>query len=381
MKKRTAVIIAAGFAALGGAALIACFDLFHSTSDVLTACQIDAGLEGCSPDAAIADAGQDVVQETDGDATDFCARSFDPLANARHACAWLGACETPLGRNAFGACMFQALLAYDCAANPNHHVQGTVHALWDCLWQVHTCDAVDRCVFPDGRGTCADPGVFTSCGDGGANRDVRAACLEDGGRPPSNGAYGENCALWGQTCTYDAGSAHCTGSGGIGCTGGSCQGNRRRLQWCPEGIDIGMDCAGNGAQSCDGFPDADAPLWVACQPSDAGGACAPDASASCVNGVAVSCPTGALESIACGTLLGSDAACNPGPLSPPFDWTAACVTTPAQCTADTCTSDGGLAGCVRGATIEVDCAKEKLGVCRTVQTGMGSAGLPACGPP
>ena len=32
-----------------GAALVACFDLFHSTSDIETACALDASRDGCAP--------------------------------------------------------------------------------------------------------------------------------------------------------------------------------------------------------------------------------------------------------------------------------------------------------------------------------------------
>src|ERR1700722_3366497 len=187
-----------------GAGLVACFDLFHSTSGIVSSCDLDA--QACRDAGAQAEANA-------GDAgTDFC--SFTPaqaVANAQHACAWLGACETPKGNNAFGTCMFDALLAYDCSANPNHLVRGKAHALWDCLWQVGTCADVTRCVFPGGSATCQG-GDFVACGNGGgvqANADVRIECV--------NGmAVGENCALTGQTCSSSDGGASCTGAARLG---------------------------------------------------------------------------------------------------------------------------------------------------------------------
>lgn len=107
-----------------GGALVACFDVFHSTSDVLTACESDPTRPGCGPVARDAQATADVE-------TDFCAWSpHEAQEHALHACTWLGACETPMGNNAFGPCYFRALLAYDCAANPNHRARHAAHGLW-----------------------------------------------------------------------------------------------------------------------------------------------------------------------------------------------------------------------------------------------------------
>ena len=267
--------------AVAAAALAACFDLFHSTTDVLSACELDARAPGCLADAGVAatipDAG-----------TDFCRQWTSAVAHqkAEYACAWLGACETPTGRNAFGPCMFQALLAYDCAANPNHLAQGKGHALWDCLWQVKTCGDVDRCVFPAGPQGCTPGETSATCGisgvDGGSNADVRVVCA-DGGRPSV-----ENCALWGQTCAaYDAGTV-CTGVAGLNagprCSSRACipgsTGSLNEVEWCDDAGDQGIDCASNGAGRCDGFREASAP-WVACIAAGDAGACSPKPSATC----------------------------------------------------------------------------------------------------
>jgi hypothetical protein len=359
-----------------GAGLVACIDLFHSTSDVLTACQLDGQAPGC-------EAGVDA-------STDFCEWT-DDLArqNAAHACAWLGACESPLGRNAFGSCMFEALLAYDCAANPNHPVKGKTHALWDCLWQAASCDAVNACVFPQGPQACGG-GPFVTCAtqDGGVNADVRVECLAD--KDPANG---ENCALWGQTCGGDLSLGVCGGSAGlaaIDCTKESC--DNTMLHVCDDaGRDIGIDCMSNGAQRCGGFPDTSV-RWVACVPQSDGGACAADASAQCVNGVAVSCPAGVTESVDCLTLLQNAHACQPGRLSPPYDWTSPCFVASddndagegGEPDASSCTescSGSTPTACYRGAAFPLDCSLVKLGPCHEVTTDQGTTMNIACTPP
>jgi hypothetical protein len=375
MQARTIATLSVVSAALG-AGLVACFDLFHSTRDILTACEIDAQAIGCGTvDTGVVDAGADAPSPPASDAgRDICQGSTSPRDQARRACAWLGACESPMGRNAFGACMFQALLAYDCAANPSHRVQGTMRDRWDCLAQVTSCADVDRCVFPQGPAICGSSGNFTACGaDGSAPTDIRVECAD-------GGAHGENCALWGQVCATNGASSTCAGGGGLGCTLSGCFGpTRTELRWCIDGGDVGLDCAGNGGQRCDGFPSAGNPRWVAClADNDAGETCAPDAAAACSSGVAISCPSGVPERIDCASILQSAAGCSAGPLSPPFDWTSPCVVTPPACTADSCSDAGTLLGCVRGAEVAVDCASLKLGPCHTVSTETGTMPRSAC---
>ncbi len=313
-----------------GALLAACFDLLHSTADLRTACEIDAAHPGCSSESTEAD---------------FCAwTSSEARQHAVHACAWLGACETPMGRNALGPCMFQALLAYDCASNPNHPVELEAHRLWDCLQRAGSCVDVDACISQQsGPRVCKSAGDYTGC-----TGDLRVLCADGGSEPypPARGT--ENCALWGKTCSTSASGGDCAGSdSGRSCHGGdekSCVGGSS-LHWCEtiEGgsdgqgessLDLGINCASNGATACGGFPSADAAQWVACKASGdpAGGQedCPPDASATCQNGRATSCPSGVRESIDCATLLGSPgtvAACSEGPLAPPFDWTSPCALT------------------------------------------------------
>ncbi len=354
------------------AGLVACFDLFHSTSDILTACQIDAQTPGCS----------DAAPGTDAEAgIDFCAWSTaEARQSAQRACAWLGACETPLGRNAFGTCMFEALLAYDCTANPDHPARGKTHDLWACLSAAQTCADVDACVFPRGPQPCTNAYDYTACGTAsgptGDNDDVRVECI-DGGV-----THGENCALWGQTCAYSAGVGSCAGGrdAGSGCSP-ECFGSE--LHWCVDGGDVGIDCADNGAGACGGFPTASAAAWLACLPSSDAGACAAAATATCSNGIARSCAAGAQEAVDCDELLQVVDACVPGALSPPFDWTSPCRVEPGPDGGACVESCSGtvVGGCERGVPATVDCATVGLGACRMVTTDDGTQTHPACAPP
>jgi len=367
-----------------GVALIACFDLFHSTGDVLTACEIDATARGCAT-ARKLDA-----TAIEGGVPDFCSWTPDQARqHAQHACAWLGACETPMGKNAFGSCMFRGLLAFDCAANPNRRVKGKTRDLWGCLALAQTCRDVDGCVFPSAPPEqCQSVGGYTACASS-KNGDVRIEC-EDGGAMPYSKAHGENCALWGQTCASQSGAGGtCSGQSasdsGPSCPNTQgCYGSATGLHWCSDGLDLGIDCASNGAQRCDGFPFPADASWVACvAESDAGAAaqCPADASATCTAaGLAVSCPGGVLERLDCRTLLGSASACASGNLAPPFDWTSPCGLSPPQCGGDSC--DGGTVfGCERGATFSTDCVQHKLGRCRMVSTDMGAQSHAACTAP
>ncbi len=372
MRVRTGIAFATltALAMCAACALAACFDLFHSTSDVLTACEIDAAHPGCA------------AAKTE---TDFCAWTPDEaMRHARDACVWLGACEAPLGNNAFGPCYFRALMAYDCAANPDHRPREKARGLWDCLQQVKSCADVDACMFPDAPAPgCDDAGTYASCSE--TNKDVRRLCPADGG--PSASSRRENCALWGQTCAPSEGRAICGGdSTGLYCTSrrGGC--NDKTLHWCvPDddggpGVDRGIQCASNGAGNCGGFPGAP-PQWVACLPNvDAAASCTPSTSATCDGGRATTCPSGVVESLDCKALLKNESACSEGALSPPFDWTSPCAIPSSACAGDSC--DGGwLTSCERGANFELDCRAQGFGDCRLLPAEPGGLARAACTPP
>ncbi len=341
--------------------------LFHSTSDLRTACELDAGAPGCP--------------ETDAPA-DFCAWSRDEAdQRATHACAWLGACETPLGDNAFGPCVFRARMAFDCAANPDHRVQGAAHDLWDCLQRAQSCPEVDACVFGAAGPPACDAGAPPTACAPGASRDVRVAC--GGAR-----AFGEQCGLWGQTCATRDGGTACAGEPvesmcGEPLHGSGCY-DPEALHWCEEDagafVDLGVSCASFGGGTCQAIPSPKVVHWVACQPGGDGGACAPSLAATC-GGPAVMCPAGVTETLDCDALLGTTGACVAGDLSPPFDWTSACRVSPARCTGDACGANGALTSCERGAAFQVDCADAGLGRCAMVTADPASGARAACTPP
>jgi hypothetical protein len=346
-----------GFAA-ATAALVACVDLFHSTSGLLDQCQIDAA--SCP--------------------IDFCALDKgEPESYAQHACAWLGACASPLGRNAFGSCTLEARLAFDCEINPNHRVSPETHDLWQCLARAQSCAEVHACVdVPEspeaGPPTCmgAEAGS-PACRSAGAVSG-RVSCDD-----PEGGV--ENCALWSQTCVAGDSPAACGGSPRreLSCSDGypgACDPSAGSVHWCTPQGEVGVNCT----EGCGAFPDsrgdAGVTQWVACI-AQGDASCAPTTSIACSpEGVASSCPSGVHETIDCARLLGEGGSCALG-LQPPFDWKSACVT-PGGCTEDGC--DGGtLTGCANGASFSVDCHEAGLGDCRWISVdGTRHA---ACGAP
>jgi hypothetical protein len=349
-----------------GATGAACFDLFHSTAGIQTACELDPSTPGC-----------------------ICLPRDEAQARASQACAWLGACEGPIGRNSFGACVLQARMAYDCDANPNHAVKGEANRLWQCLGQAKTCSAVDACILPDspdGKPPCVPAGG--SCigsPDGGASGSVRLVCapsdavdsgsteISDAAAPMT--AMAEVCALFGQTCSMSADGAVCTGSAGAtGCPSNAdeCprEGSAALYSCNQDGVDLGIDCASNGSQDCRPYSGADGSGWVACA-AEGDTLCDPSLTVTCNGGVATSCTSGVVETIDCTALLGSAAICVPGTLNPTFDWTSPCEAGVSQCSTDLCDDAGGITGCMRGATTSVDCAAQALNPCAVVDVGAG----------
>jgi hypothetical protein len=360
-----------------GAAGAACFDLFHSTADLRTACELEPATPGCPTDPGV----------------NLCEPRDYAQAYATRACAWLGACEGPIGRNSFGACVVEARLAYDCEANPNHRIKGQAGRLWGCLAGAGSCSAVDACIFPSGRPDCVEIG--SSCvgsPDGGPPGSVRLVCapsppLDAGSVGLPDGAvtgFAEDCALFGQTCSTSGDATVCTGSAGAsGCADELLEecpkDGSAALVWCTQsGMDLGLDCASNGAQQCNGYPMDGSWQWVACT-AEGNATCAASLTVTCDGGIATSCPSAVSETIDCTALLGDAGTCVPGTLDPPFDWTSPCATGVAQCSTDSCDEAGHVLGCMRGAIVTVDCAALGLGPCAIVDTGAGAGGA-ACTP-
>jgi hypothetical protein len=363
---------AIGLVASGG--LVACFDLFHSTTftngcdESATAACEDASVAP-APEAGPVDAG------TDGP-LDFCAWDHATARKAAlRACAWLGACAGAAGDDAFGACVVRATLAYDCAANPNRPVRGAARDAWRCLAKAASCGDVGACVEPSGtRGLCAatDAG-YVQC-DGTSNKGTLITCAP-GGATGATPASLESCAAEGQTCAPLGATAACAGAS-VACAsaGVSCDSAGALHDCDPDAgpADLGVDCTSYGAGACVG---SGACLAL----GDAG--CAATSAVTCsANGTATGCPSGVVEAVDCASVLGvASGACDPGASGRPWDVARACATS-AACGADTC-SGSILASCARGATVSLDCASEGLGGC-TLATYPGDTTPHArCGQP
>ena len=357
------------------ATAIACVDIFHSTS-TQSLCDLDASALDC-PEGSICATSPTVAQ-----------------TEALDVCAWLSACEHPVGNNAPGACMARAILAYDCNANPNRPPEGKAADFWRCMLRVLEHDAgcagVNACVFPaaGGAGGCRSGGYLGCSQDpNGANPDTRYDCvvgtLDSGALTP-----GDDCAMVGQTCdsldrdaSPDSGSGNnnalCVGVQARTCTPGftGC-GDGGFLVLCDDGgIDRGYDCNSTGAQSCN--PTGSSP---ACQPQPLVGSstCVTSGDITCSSAnVAHGCVTGVAEQIECAALSGTCVPIDGGaPGTLPSD---ACFVADGGCDADLCDNDGGVVACVRGRSVEVPCTALGLGPCNSVQTELGF--FPSCTPP
>jgi hypothetical protein len=227
----------------------ACVDLFHET-DFTTLCV-------ANPSAC-----EDAGRSRPPPVADFCSLSQDEARQrAERACAFLGACRGATEATTFGACMLNALAAYDCRLNPALRPRGASKDLWTCLASVASCSDVDGCLFgsaappicgPVSGGTfraCADPGSLIECGLPAATNPPVAVVP---------------CTLEGRGCLeLDGTRALCVGKAGATCTGAPrCDGTSAiRCDAASESADIGVDCAAFG--------------FGVCVADDAGVACAP----------------------------------------------------------------------------------------------------------
>jgi hypothetical protein len=362
-----------GLVALG----VACVDLVHST-DFETLCTrspddpLCGAVDGAVPKADVVVDAADAARPH----LDFCAwTSAEAQTQAIRACAWLGACERPLGESLFGECVIRAQLAFDCAANPSLRPRLASDDFWTCLATVQSCGDVDRCVFPKGAQTCREvaTGSTFACGTMG-NEGVRLECAGPAGR-----AHGiEPCAMVNRGCALldrDAGTGgRCLGVQGFDCSTdlGTCKGTSA-LDCKPSGtlfVDQGIDCAGLGAGKC-----VQGDAGASCAPlATAAAACTKDGRPSCDGKSATMCVGGQEVRIDC-TQLGL--LCDAADAST-VDPSAACMTTgTGSCTdSDVCPTPNKLRSCGRGAAYEVDCASVGLGKCV-----IDSAGHGACSPP
>ncbi|HSQ66171.1 MAG TPA: hypothetical protein VLM85_23275 [Polyangiaceae bacterium] len=359
--RRRALAIALASASLLAAA--ACVDLFHST-DVQSLCDVDANAPGCASDGG------------DGGAVDLCAPDT-PTAEAwaERACAWLAACEDPIGQNVTGECMVNALMAYNCGANPNRRPLGAARDFWLCMQNAQnapSCAAVAACVFPNKTPACKSGGFIGCSQTPNANVDTRTECNAAGP------AHGENCVAYGQTCDSldrDASNdnALCVGAAGRACTQSKCTGTD--LSLCDDaGVDRGYDCALLGGGGC-----LSTGVVPACRPGGDAGLCLSSGAISCTaGGVAQGCASGYKESVDCNAISG------PSSCAPLVDGgagitpLAACQAT-GGCTGDTCAVDK-LVACVRGRIATIDCTGLGLKPCsNAIATIEGNRS--ACTPP
>ncbi len=357
--------------ALCGAVIVtsalACVDLFHSTS-APSLCDLDASAPGC-------DGGADVVAPP----VELCAPEAGVAhSRALHACAWLSACEHPVGQNATGLCMVNAILAYDCAANPNRKPKGKTMAFWQCMEAVTTCTDVVKCVMPDAVTGCSAAG-YIGCTQGPQNPDTRFDCVSttvtDAGVGPSPG---ENCAAHGQTCDSldrDASNngAICVGPLGRACTSSSGCVNGK-LSLCDDaGVDHGYDCADYGAG--------------ACNLSGASPSCTPEGTGTCAGTNDVTCSSGNVQAHGCVagvpemvdcTAISGPGSCVPIDGGAPGTLPSDACFVDGGCTVDTC-AGASLSACVRGLTVTVDCTALGLKSCNPIQTEEGN--VASCTPP
>ena len=367
-------------AVLGLGAVAACVDLFHSTG-FETICGVHPDTKGCDAgEAGRADASKDAKRPADAGPIDFCGLdSARARSMAEHACAWLGACTVPFDQNAFGQCMIDAILAFDCHANPSFPIaEGPLHDYWQALAGASSCAEVLSVVNPKGIAcsgtgyTCAaslEPGLLLECKD--------------------NTGGPETCLVEGRVCV-GSGACGTQGADGGACEGGtSCSGDV--LHDCEGTSDLGRDCEYFGAGACATIGEE---LGAQCAPSNDGGApCTPTNQVTCgdageagvdagdgavaTGNTAAACPNGFPVTIDCQTLTGPGT-CVPGTPTPIWNVAAQCQAADAGCEPG-CGGSDTLTGCAQGATFTTSCMAQGLRACRSVVL-VSTTGY-ACAPP
>ena len=355
-RRRRAVACAIGMAAAtiamsGGAALVACSDLFHATDDIHTACELDASDDACKT-AVDVDAMSDAPPDAAPDAPlDFC--TWDAARarkSAETACMLLGMCEEPMGKQRFGECMAHALLAYDCNANPNRKVKGPTRDFWTCMASVTECGGVGACTYPVPQGCPA--GTFVACGQVDSTAATRVDCPGQIGVVPKT----ENCAAWGQTCAAEGPFSVCSGDTSFRCAtpaASACTGTA--LSDCPidGGNNLGVDCKSFGVQAC-----VTNGGLAACA-AEGAKTCTPTTAVTCDGDVARGCPSGVEEKVDCAAITLRPGTCDA------FATPSAALGVASACFAQTSCDDGGssetcagsaITSCFGGVVYSVACA-------------------------
>jgi hypothetical protein len=270
---------------------------------------------------------------------------------AERACAWLGACESPIGSQQFAACVTLALRVFNCSIEPGQLAKGKALDIWSCLTTVTGCADVRRCLIGERTEVCLEASAYLNCSK--SSPGVRVGCRD-------NLIAFENCAAWGQTCVAHSGrdDAQCGGSTSEASCNDGCIG-ASSLRGCvsrgASARDEGFDCSLRGDGRCENG---------ACV--GPGAACSEAATVTCTYDNASLCFAGRWQTIACGAL---GMKCLEGALPRAWDPSSACVGR-STCTGDRC-SGATLISCSSAVERSVNCAAVGLGNCEVVTTVEG----------
>lgn len=318
---------------------VACVDLFHST-DFQTVCDLHPETNGCpnadggptDTDAAI-DAGDPLC-------TDDAAKAQE---DAKRVCAFDGACNGTTKDHGYGLCLFEALRAFDCQADPGQAPRGQREAYWRCMKKANSCAEFQACA-----------GNTTACSGGSEQCAPNGLTVQ---RCPTVASFQQtNCAAQGKVCTNISGQASCTGPSGSACGRAGCFDNNARR--CNGMVDTGRSCESFGSGTC-----VEGLAIAACKPLGTE-TCTPTTKLT-VSGTQISaCATGVKETVDCARLLqGTSAPASFQELLEPGDLSSACLNPSASPLCVASCNGKVFTACFRNTKLTLDCGAQKLGAC------------------
>ncbi len=315
---------------------VACVDLFHST-DFKTICDLQPDTNGC-PNA---DAGPDTDAAIDaGDplCTDDSAKAQE---DAKRVCAFDGACNGTTKDHGYGLCLFEALRAFDCQADPGQAPRGNREAYWRCMKKANSCADYRACA-----------GNTTLCSGGSEQCAPNGVTAQ---RCISGGSFQQaNCAAQGKVCTNVDGPALCVGPAG-GCANPGCVADS--VTGCSAGKDVGYNCESFGTGTCTLGSGV-----ATCNPLGSA-TCAASTKITRRGTVLTACPTGVQQTVDCGRLLQAASTDSDfRSLDVPGDLSSACRHTGFPQCAPSCNGKVFTA-CFHDTPQTVDCGAQKLGAC------------------
>lgn len=360
MSRTSTKLVAVSFLALSlSGTLLACVDLFHSTTEAKNACEQERPANECDAStAAVPDAAEASTQDTSAPAELCAGSSAEAKKLASEVCVNLGVCTKGLGDNALAPCYRAALQAYDCESFPNRKLKkgSKRYDYYRCLASAKTCEAVQACIWP-----ATVPPLCTNAGSAcPSTTNVRSECLAQ-----SPATTAESCVAEGRQCSTDItnGLIGCTGPEGFSCTTSGCNGTK--LSDCvavPEtsaSIDRGYDCADRGSGTCGkGGGTSKGPACVPDGPSCSG-------RVTCVGSIARGCVDSKTDAVDCGALgLRCPLGANSPAVIVPSDPLAFCEPVdPTPCEPERC--DGSnVQSCVDSFRFAYDCAAGGHGTCQ-----------------